>query len=318
VRDEYFLAHKKSTFCKSNRTFASVVILKKLLIVLFFLTNILSAARAQNDTAHINKKRLIPLVAGVNLTYAGSLIYLSQAWYKNDPRTHFHFFDDNAEWLQLDKCGHLTTSFHESVFAVEALKWSGVSKKKAIIFGSFAGLLYQTPIEIFDGFSSAYGASWGDEMANASGSLLVLGQYLLWDQIRFQPKFSFHHSGLASLNPNLLGKNSVQQILKDYNGQTYWMSFNIHSFLKNKESCFPRWLNLAIGYGGNNMIFARKYQNKAVGFIPYRQYYLSFDVDMRYVKTKKKWIKYLLYPLNFIHIPFPSVEFNKKGIKFSQ
>ena len=288
--------------------------MKKLLVILIFLTGPLSEIWSQNDTGRINKKRFIPLVAGVNAAYAGTLLYLNLAWYKNDPGTHFHFFNDNAEWLVMDKCGHLTTSFHESVFAIEALKWSGVSKKKAVIFGSFAGLLYQTPIEIFDGFSSAYGASWGDEIANASGSMLVLGQYLLWNQIRFQPKFSYHNSGLASLNSNLLGKNTGQRILKDYNGQTYWLSFNIHSFLKNKESCFPRWLNLAIGYGGNNMIYARKFQNNAIGFIPYRQYYLSFDVDMKYVRTKKKWIKYLLYPLNFIHIPFPSVEFNRKGI----
>jgi hypothetical protein len=301
---------------KSNRTFASLVILKKLLIILFFLTGLLSEACAQSDTVTLNKKKFISLVAGINIVYGGSLIYLNQAWYKNDSRTHFHFFNDNAEWLQLDKAGHATTSFHESVFAIEALRWSGVSKKKSIIFGSFAGLLYQTPIEILDGFSSAYGASLGDEMANAGGSLLVLGQYLLWDEIRFQPKFSFHHSGMASLNPKLLGKNSAQQILKDYNGQTYWMSFNIHSFLKNKESNFPRWLNIAIGYGGNNMKYARRYQNEAEGLIPFRQYYLSFDVDVKHVNTKKKWVKYLLCPLNLIHIPFPSVEFNKKGISF--
>jgi uncharacterized protein YfiM (DUF2279 family) len=289
--------------------------LKKLLVISFLITNFLSGALSQNDTAHLNKKRFIPLIAGMSTVYTGSMIYLGHAWYKNNPQMHFHFFNDNAEWLQMDKCGHFTTSFHESVFVVEALKWSGVSKKKAIIFGSFAGLLFQTPIEILDGYSSGYGASWGDELANTTGSLLVLSQYLLWDQIRFQPKFSFHSSGFAPRNPNLLGKSSLEQILKDYNGQTYWMSFNIHSFLKNKEnSRFPRWLNFAVGYGANNMIYARKFQNNAIGFMPYRQYYLSFDVDMKYVKTKKKWIKYLLYPLNFIHIPFPSVEFNRKGI----
>jgi hypothetical protein len=264
----------------------------------------------------VNKKRLIPLVAGVNVSYIGSLIYLNEVWYKDQPRTHFHFFDDNAEWLQIDKVGHFSTSFHESVFAIEALKWCGVKRKKAIIYGSLAGLIYQTPIEILDGYSSAYGASIGDEIANATGSLLVLGQYLLWDEIRFQPKFSFHQTGFAALRPNVLGKNLGQQIFKDYNGQTYWMSFNIHSFLRNKESRFPRWLNLAIGYGGNNMIYARKSQNNNVGLIPFRQYYLSFDIDVKHVKTKRKWIKYVLCPLNLIHIPFPSVEFNKKGINF--
>jgi hypothetical protein len=290
--------------------------LKNLSIIFCLFTGFLAQAQRQDDSVHVSKKRLIPLVTGVNLAYTGSLLYLNEVWYKHQPRTHFHLFDDNAEWLQMDKAGHLATSFHESVFAIEALKWCGLKKKKAIIWGSLAGLIYQTPIEIFDGYSSAYGASLGDEIANAGGSMLVLGQFLLWDEIRFQPKFSFHRTGLAALRPNVLGENTGEQILKDYNGQTYWMSFNISSFLKNETSRFPRWLNLAIGYGGHNMIYARKHQNQDAGLIPFRQYYLSFDVDMRFVKTKKRWVRYMLYPLNFIHIPFPAVEFNKKGINF--
>jgi hypothetical protein len=302
---------------RSRRKLKGFRILKNVFLILFLLTGALFPAKSQDDSVRLNKKRLIPLVTGVNLAYAGSLIYLNQVWYKNQPRTSFHFFDDNAEWLQIDKAGHFTTSFHESIFAIEALKWCGVKRKKAIVFGSLAGLLYQTPIEIFDGYSSAYGASIGDEIANAGGSLLVLGQYLLWDEIRFQPKFSFHRTGFAALRKdNILGNNIGEQIFKDYNGQTYWMSFNIQSFLKNRENKFPHWLNLAIGYGGSDMIYARKYQNRNAGLTPFRQYYLSFDVDMRYVKTRKKWIRYILYPLNFIHIPFPSVEFNKKGINF--
>ncbi|HXA01581.1 MAG TPA: DUF2279 domain-containing protein, partial [Cytophagaceae bacterium] len=200
--------------------------MKKYLFILIIISDLFSKTFAQSDSSKLIKKRFIPLMVGGNATYVASLIYLSQAWYKNEPRTHFHFFNDNAEWLQMDKTGHFTASFHESVFFVEAFKWTGVSKKRAILIGSFAGLLYQTPIEIFDGFSSAYGASWGDELANAGGSLLVLGQYLLWDQIRFQPKFSFHRTGFPALGPkpNILGSNTGQQIFKDYNGQTYWMS----------------------------------------------------------------------------------------------
>ena len=45
----------------------------------------------------------------------------------------------------------------------------------------------------------------------------------------------------------------MQQVLKDYNGQTYWLSANIWSF--NKESNFPRWLNVAFGYGADGMLY---------------------------------------------------------------
>jgi hypothetical protein len=48
---------------------------------------------------------------------------------------------------------------------------------------------------------------------------------------------------------NVLGSSLAEQMLKDYNGQTYWLSVNLHSFYKN-----PKWLNLAIGYGANGML----------------------------------------------------------------
>jgi hypothetical protein len=269
-----------------------------------------------NDSSGINKRRFIPVIAGINGAYAGSLIYLSHVWYSKQEQTHFHFFNDNAEWMQMDKIGHATTSFHESEFIIQAYQWSGVPRKKAILFGGISGFLYQTPIEILDGFSAEYGASYGDIIANASGSALVIGQYLLWDEIRVQPKFSFHRSGLAHYRPNVLGSSLGEQLFKDYNGQTYWLSFNISSFL-HKENKFPRWLNVAIGYGAEGMIYSRKNENSQNGFVtPYRQYYLSFDVDMKHVRTKKKWLKYCLYPLNFIHIPFPSLQFDKKGVHF--
>src|SRR5688572_5372553 len=101
------------------------------------------------------------------------MIYLGSTWYSNQTQTHFHFFNDNREWMLMDKLGHTTVSFHESDFIIQAYKWAGVSKKKAIIYGGLSGIFYQTPIEILDGFSSDYGASYGDIIANASGSVLV-------------------------------------------------------------------------------------------------------------------------------------------------
>jgi hypothetical protein len=65
--------------------------------------------------------------------------------------------------------------------------------------------------------------------------------------------FSFHQTKFASQRPEALGAALNEQILKDYNGQTYWFSFNIHSF--TKDSFFPKWLNLAFGYGGEGMLY---------------------------------------------------------------
>jgi hypothetical protein len=244
------------------------------------------------------------------------MIALSEIWYKDQPKSRFHFFNDNHEWFQIDKTGHFTASFHESVFAVKALDWAGLSHKKSVVIGSLAGFIYQTPIEYFDGRSAEYGASIGDIVANAAGSALCLGQYLAWDEIRIQPKFSFHRTSLAPQRPSLLGKGLSEEILKDYNGQTYWLSANIYSFIRNKESStFPKWLNISFGYGAHNMLYAQKKDNEKAGLSPYRQYYLSMDVDFSKVKAPK-WVKIVLYPLNFIHIPFPALEYSENRIRF--
>jgi hypothetical protein len=292
---------------------------KKTLLFLILLLQIsFGKSTSFNDsTSHpINKKRLAYLLVGVNTVYVGSMVALSEIWYKDYPKSSFHFFNDNHEWLQLDKVGHFTTAFHESVFGVKALRWAGVPNKQAILFGSLAGFIYQTPIEYFDGRSAEYGASVGDLTANTTGSALVLGQFLLWNEIRFQPKWSFHRTSYAPINPNLLGHGLQEEWIKDYNGQTYWMSFKVCSFIKNKDTKIPKWLNVSVGYGIQNMINADPKKSASRGYTPYRQYYLSLDFDFSKIKFRRKWMNVILYPLNFIHVPFPALEYSKHKFTF--
>ncbi len=255
------------------------------------------------------------MMVTVGAVYTASWIGLNELWYKNYPRSAFHFFNDNGEWYQMDKYGHATTAFQESRLGVDLLKWSGVSEKKAIIYGSMTGFILQSPIEIFDGYSPEYGASAGDLIANATGSALVVTQYLLWKELRIQMKYSFHQTGYAKLRPNTLGSSLSTQLLKDYNGQTYWLSGNIASFMK-KETAFPKWLNLAIGYGAEDMLYAEKNDNVVVGYHPYRQFYLSVDVDLTKIKTRSGFLKKVFYVFNVIKIPAPALELNKHGLKF--
>ena len=50
---------------------------------------------------------------------------------------------------------------------------------------------------------------------------------------------------------------------------------------------------------------------------PYRQFYLSLDVDLTKISTKSKLLKTVFSVVNFIKIPSPTLEFNGKGhIKF--
>lgn len=262
----------------------------------------------------LNKKRLKTLVISEVAIGSAALIGLNQLWYADYPRSNFHFINDNAEWLQMDKAGHVFSSYHLGSFGANALKWSGASRKSQLIYGSTIGLAFMTTVEVMDGYSSNWGASLGDVAANVSGTALYVSQDLLWKEQRIVPKFSFHTTPYASARPNVLGSSVQEQILKDYNGQTYWLSVNIYSFAKSSK--IPKWLNIAFGYGAEGMITGNAGLTNTV-FLPeskrYRQFYLSLDVDLTKIETKSHFVKTILTIFNTIKIPAPTFEIKGSG-----
>ena len=224
---------------------------------------------------------------------------------------NFHFINDNNQWLQMDKLGHLYSTYHLGRVGSEMLQWSGASRKEQLIYGSTLGLGFLTVVEVFDGFSQEWGASSGDIIANVSGTALYVSQELLWKEQRITPKFSFNQTKFASQRPETLGASFNEEILKDYNGQTYWLSFNVHSFTKDKF--VPKWLNLAIGYGGEGMLYGKDAEAIENGIIqnPYRQFYLSLDVDLTKITTKSHFLKTLFSVFNTIKIPAPTLQYDE-------
>jgi hypothetical protein len=215
----------------------------------------------------------------------------------------------------MDKIGHATTSAYFGKMGYEMYRWAGVDRKKSIWIGGSTGFIFLTVIEILDGFSEQWGASSGDLIANAAGTGLFISQQLLWNDQRFALKWSYSPSEYAQYNPDQLGSTTMESVLKDYNGHTYWLSGNIKSFLP-KTSRFPYWLNVSFGYGADGMLGANSNPSEIDGmavpdFPRYRQYYISLDVDMARIKTKSHFLRFLLNGLNFIKVPFPTVEFNK-------
>ena len=268
------------------------------------------------DSTSFHKKTLRWGSLGLGAAYGTSLYLLSQTWYEQTEKTSFHFFDDRREWQQLDKAGHFWGSFHESRLGVAALRKAHVSDKKAIIYGGLLGFVLQSPIEWLDGYAPDYGASVSDLGANALGSVAVITQELLWGELRLVPRYSFHRTRLASLRPQVLGRNLPEQALKDYNGQTYWLAADISAFLP-ATSKYPAWLNLAVGYGGEQMVYGEPAQNKQNGYNAYRQYYLALDFNLTNIKSRHKFLQKAFYVLSIIHLPAPAVEFNqKKGFRF--
>ncbi len=276
------------------------------------------------------KDRFLAVVGAQVAGYGGSLALLGSAWYRNYDRSLFHSFDDSREWLQMDKAGHLTTSFYLGRIGIEMFEWSGVGKKRAMWYGAASSFLYLSGIELLDGFSDGWGFSWTDLAANTLGAGLTIGKKCIENRnsnSRFLRgigstsfKFSFHQTAWPELRPSLLGDNLQENILKDYNGQSYWMSLNFSSFLGN-ENKFPKWLNLAFGYGGEGMIsghpeYVMLESGSTIWVERYRQYYFSLDIDLSRFKTRSHLLKTVFSAFSFIKIPAPALEMSRKGMKF--
>ena len=245
---------------------------------------------------------------------AGVLIGLNQLWYADYAHSDFHTINDNSEWLQMDKAGHVFSSYHLGSFGKNAWQWSGASRRSQLLYGSTLGFVFLSAVEVMDGYSSKWGFSSGDMIANASGTALFVSQELLWKEQRIVPKFSFHTTPYASARPNVLGNSLGEQILKDYNGQTYWLSVNVHSFFK--QSKIPKWLNVAVGYGAAGMLTGDDEFVNTV-FLPEsertRQFYFSFDADLTKIETKSHTLKTIFSVFNTIKIPAPTIEIRDSG-----
>lgn len=242
-----------------------------------------------------------------------SIVGLNALWYSDYERSKLHSTNDNSEWLKMDKLGHSFTAYQLGRFGAQALNWSGVSEKNQLIYGATLGFSFLTAVEVLDGFSAEWGFSWGDFTANAAGAGVYVGQELLWQEQRVQLKYSFSRSGFANQNPNKLGDGLTEAFLKDYNGQTYWLSANLQSFFK--ETTIPKWLNVAVGYGVDGLLYGSADLQKI--HFPNQersqQFYLSLDLDLTRIKTNSTFLKQVFNVINVIKVPFPTLEINGKG-----
>jgi uncharacterized protein YfiM (DUF2279 family) len=292
---------------------SSAIYYRKLLLIVLLATVVIQATAQLTlyDTIPYRKEKITALTIGASATYVASMAVLNQVWYKENARETFHFFNDNREWKQVDKVGHFYSSFYISALSAKALNQCGIRPARAATTGALIAFASLLTIEIFDGYSEAYGASVGDLAANSAGALFYWLQQKQWHEQRLIPKFSFHRTSFAPQRPSLLGKGLGEEIIKDYNGQTYWLSVDMDKFIQ-----FPKWLNIAVGYGAEAMIYANHDQNTAAGFQAYRQYYLSLDLDPSCIKTRSKVVRGLLTALSVIKLPAPTLEFTRQGAKF--
>jgi hypothetical protein len=283
------------------------------LIILFFS---ITAKAEWEGNPEINKKRLT-MVASANIAAStGTLLVLNQLWYKNFPGSSFQFHNDLPDWKQMDKLGHITSTYHFSKLSYRSFRWAGADNSTSAYLGTLSGTILITTIEILDGFCSEWGFSWSDMGANLVGAGTFLSQQVVWEQQKINWKFSYSSSGLEKYRPDLLGNNRAENLIKDYNGHTIWVSANLNSLLE--KPFIPSWINLAVGHGAAGMLGSRQnpmfYNDIELPRLDRtRSWYLAPDIDLSRIDTGSGFFNQILTTLNFLKFPAPTLEYTSQG-----
>ena len=277
-----------------------------------------------------DKNRLKWSLALAGTAYTGTSYFLYDSWYKNYELTGFHFHDDLSQWRGMDKLGHIFSSYQQSSFTYDVAQWAGLDKREAIIWAASSSFLFQTTVEVFDGFSKTWGFSFSDYVANLMGIGLFSFQQSFLDNQPVRIKFSsslrsqnrVYSDGQLFYRPDLIpdnyfGNSLAEKILKDYNSQKYWVSFNLKSFWP--QSNIPDWLNFALGYSIENDFGSLAIDTDLTdtSYPEQSHFYISLDTDLSKVRTKSPFINTLLDILNILKTPFSALSIATDGhIKF--
>ncbi len=298
------------------------------------------------DTLH--KPRLWAAVGTGTAVYGAALVGLHRDWVASSSSKHFHTIDDLHDWNQMDKMGHWLMSYNESRWLYAGARWAGVKPRSAAWLGFAGSQLIMTTLEVFDGYADKWGFSWSDMGFNVLGSGMFLAQQIGWGEQRFVMKVSAWPKTYASdriypyspagsdgsttlqdRSEALYGSGLISLFLKNYNANTVWVSANPRSLLGERAAWMPRWLNIAVGMGADNLFAAQGYEWKgnlncegpdcdvyrldAALYPRTRQFYLSFDVDLTRLGIRNRFLRTLAGALNIIKIPAPALEVTDRG-----
>ncbi|MCC7297519.1 MAG: DUF2279 domain-containing protein [Bacteroidia bacterium] len=293
--------------------------LKKFSVLLGLLCTI--AVHAQNDSttkdsSQMHRRKIAVWSVNTGVPVAMYAV-LYNTWYKDYGLQKFHWTNDGQNWLQMDKVGHAFSGYFLAVNSAASFRYAGYNNKKSAVFGTAVSLGFQTALEYFDGRSPQWGASSGDLISNAVGAAFGGAQAFIWGKVKVPFRVTFRTTALHNIRPEILGSTLPERLLKDYNGQTYWLDFNFRK-MGIKPNWWPKWLGISIGYsaegmvGGDDNIWIDKNGNTQdySSIIRYRQYLISPSLAFGYLKPKNKILRTLLLITDYWRLPMPTMEFN--------
>lgn len=278
--------------------------MKKLIFILVAIlqfTNSQSVTHTQHDSLFLGVERKTLLNYSL-VAYSLSSFYVEyQWWWKGDYRK-FAFGNDgflNNYSLGVDKAGHFYTSYFYFNALYEFMEWGGFDEQTKLITSITIPTFYALSIELNDGFTG-FSFSGYDLTANMLGiSYGVLQrQFPIFRNFKF--KWSYYPSGKI-----IVTAENKFPIASDYDGHIYWLSIDVDGLLpKDMKGYWPKFLNLAVGYGAINV----SHEKAGIGetnargpetrkFAVSLDYNLgSFDVDGDFLYTFRNIVDYFHFP----------------------
>ena len=286
---------------------------RKGLIVCVLSIILVSPLRAQVDSVAVGSSaetsKVSPArVAIIGGTLIGSMvaihIYQANGWWK-DNRTSFHFREDLKYGLWVDKIGHFYGATAQAFVFRKSFQWANLSEEKALWWGSGAAALFQTYVEMEDGFST-WGFDRVDFTFDMAGAAWPVAQYYAPFLQNFDFKFSYHPSPELHGGGGIGFKGQKHIIFDDYEGQTLWLSARVKNLLPARVSLYwPEFLCVAVGYGAR----------KVVSPDAHPVVFLALDFDFtKIIPDDTSFLKTLGEALNFIHFPAPAVRISPSAV----
>ncbi|MEN3038103.1 MAG: DUF2279 domain-containing protein [Candidatus Kryptonium sp.] len=284
------------------------------LIALILITN--TYASSLNDSSGVvsKKTRIDKLKLGVVAIGTAGLgvltyNYFNTVWWKPTKVKKFIWRDDWNDLVRADKAGHFYVSYVISDAYKNIFKWVGFSEKTSAFIGAGISTFYEVGVvELTDGFTTQWGFSPTDVVMNLLGALFPVAQEYLPSLKNITFKWSYTPSGYTWSDYLRFGsfRDALykKQFHTDYEGMTFWMSFEFQEFLPERiEKLIPDFINLALGYRVRDVNYAGS---------GYSELYIAIDFNLLKIDTKVGILNGFIRALNYIHLPAPTLRVKPK------
>lgn len=221
-------------------------------------------------------------------------------FWRNSDKVPFYFSSDPPYAMHADKLGHAMYSYVCADVVKLCYVEAGLNRHTAAWLGFGSSVLAQTMVEIGDGFhghEAYYGFSPGDE----AGDLLGAGFSLLKEYVPYLNRFDYKVGVWPS---DAYKQGAFRGPLDDDESQFFWLSMDIH---QDMPDWYPAWLNVAVGYGVENLTSSAFLPNRQ-GLTPKSLFYLGLDLNLRNLPIEGKAWKIIAEILSHYRIPFPALQ----------